>query len=168
MIFPQLPDDARVWIYTAHRSLTEQESHQLVALLTPFLQQWTYHGKPVQGAADVLYHRFLVIGASDPEISGCGIDASTRAVEDAGKALDIQWLSSLTVCYRTPSGTIEAIPRHEFRKRVRNGLITAQTPVFDTSITTLQALRTSFEKPAASSWHARIFRIPASSQIQAP
>jgi hypothetical protein len=118
----------------------------------------------VQGAATVLEDRFLVVvGAiTRGDISGCGIDASVHRVQEVADALGVTWLSPLHVFYRGAEGTVESLPRSAFRKHVAAGTITAATPVFDVSLTTLGQVRDgAFEKPAGASWHARVFRIPA-------
>ena len=56
---------------------------------------------------------------------------------------------------------MRVVPRPAFRALVRDGAVTAETPVFVTTLDSLGALRASgIERPAAESWHARVFRIP--------
>ena len=162
MWFSELPDEARLWIYAAHRTLSQAESQMLLAQLGPFLKAWQAHGLPVRGQADVLHQRFLLLAGhvAEGEISGCSIDASARAVQAAGEALGIQWLSPLWVFYRDPSGQVVHTSRGQFRQRIASGKITPAKPVFDLSLTTLGALRQhGFEKPAAQSWVARWFTL---------
>ena len=163
-LFPALPDEARCWIYIADRRLTGVEQTALLDALRPFFQGWASHGRPVQGAATCLDDRFLIVaGALTQEgtISGCGIDASVHAVEEAAARLGIKWSSPLLVFYRDTDGTVDSLPRSAFKKRVANGTVTAETLVFDVSLTMLGQLRGgAFEKPAGASWHARVFRIP--------
>jgi len=162
-LFSALPDDARLWIYVADRPLNPAEQQALRAALTPFVQTWTSHDRKVIGVMEVLHDRFLMIGAvlEKGDISGCGIDSSVHAVEEAGRSLGIKWLQGLTILFRDTQGAVQAIPRPEFRTLVRIGIVNADTPVFDPSITTVGDLRGSlFERPAGTSWHARAFQIP--------
>lgn len=164
-LFPLLSDEARCWIYIAERRLTEAEQSALLEALQPFFGGWASHGRPVQGAATVLDDRFLVVAGAIAEgaISGCGIDASVHAVEEAAADLGLAWSSPLLVFYRDADGAPHSLPRSAFRKLVADGTVTADTPVFDLSLTTLGHLRSgAFEKPAGDSWHARVFRIPQS------
>lgn len=163
-LFPTFPDEARLWIYAASRPLEEAEQARLCADLAPFFEGWTAHGHPVKGAAGIRDDRFLFVAGYVPggDLSGCGIDASIDAVEAAIRGLGASWLSSLDVLFRGPGGRVEALARPAFRAAVRRGEVTAATPVFDLSLTTVGALRAGhFERPAAASWHAAVFRIPA-------
>jgi len=162
-LFPALPDNARVWIYVSDRHLSASEQDRLLESLRPFLAQWTSHSRRVIGEALILDERFLVVAATleEGDISGCGIDKSTHAVEEAGQALGITWMSGLTLLYRDQAGVVQAVSRPEFRDLVRRGVVDADTRVFDTSLTTLAELRNgNLEKPAGASWHSRTFQIP--------
>ncbi len=154
-----LSDDARLWIYPAERPLSPSEQTELRDVLDRFCMGWASHGRPVRGAAEVLYDRFLVIAAEIPggDISGCGIDASSEIVRKTGQGLGIEWLSSLVVFYRDGDG-VRALPRPAFRGLVRDGSVSGRTPVFDLGIGTLGELRAGrFERPASETWHARVF-----------
>lgn len=161
-IFPTLPDTARVWIYTADRQLSQAEQDSLLQAVRPFVEAWTSHGRRVIGEAEVLEGRFLVIASilEKGDISGCGIDASVHAVEEAGQQLGVGWLPGLHIVYRDAQGAAQTATRSEFRSLVRSGLVGAETPVFDAGVTSLGALRQGqFERPAGSSWHANAFQI---------
>ena len=47
--FDQLPDDARVWIFPAERSLSEAEQGQLLAVVDQCIDQWAAHAVPLTG-----------------------------------------------------------------------------------------------------------------------
>ena len=158
-----LPDQARLWVYAADHSLTDEERATLDGALTTFFASWKSHGRPVRGAYDIVAGRFLLIGAivEDADISGCGIDASVNVVEQAARDLDVDWLSPLHVFYRTPEGSVRAVSRSDFRQLVERGEVTTQTPVFDVSVDTVGALCDgAFEKQAGTSWHAQAFALP--------
>lgn len=162
-LFTSFPDAARLWIYAADRPLAEPERQALLDSLDGFLASWTSHGRVVRGEAQIVDDRFLLVAATlvDGDISGCGIDASVHAIEAAAEAAGVRWLSPLLVFYRSAAGGIEAVPRGVFRKAVRSGAVTAETPVFDVSLTTVGDLRgLGLERPAGAAWHAKAFRIP--------
>jgi len=163
VLFPSLPDDARLWVYVAPRSLTDEEQDAVRTRLANFIDGWSSHGRPVDGAADVLHKRFVVLAATlaDGSISGCGIDASVHAVDEIAQALDIEWIPTLDIVFRDAAGRVQHCTRAEFQALAEQGTVTVETPVFDPSITTLGALRHgSFEQPAGASWHARAFDLP--------
>jgi hypothetical protein len=162
-LFPDFPADARLWVYAADAPLSDAQQQALHAKLDAFFADWTSHGRPVRGAAQVVADRFLLVAATleGGDISGCGIDDSVHAVDALADDLGIAWLSPLHVFYRDAAGQVVACSRGTFQTRVEEGAVTADTPVFDPSITTVEALREGqFEQPAGDAWHARVFDIP--------
>lgn len=163
--FSALPDDARLWIYAADTPLDDATHSALLDRLSAFMDGWTSHEHPVEGAATILHDRFLIVAATTAgggDISGCGIDDLTRAIDDAASTLSIDWVPSLHVLYRTPDDTVTAVSRRAFQQRANDGSVTPETPVFDPSLTTLGALRDgAFEMPARESWHAQLLGTPA-------
>ena len=164
-LFPDLPAEARLWIYPVDRMLDEDEQAALQEDLQAMLAGWTSHSRPVQGHVTVEAGRFLLLGAYLPnggDISGCGIDASVHAVEAVAERQGVGLLSPLLVFYRDAEGLVQAVGRPSFRRLVRAGEVTAETRVFDLSITTVGELRAGrFERPAAESWHGRVFALHA-------
>ena len=62
------------------------------------------------------------------------------------------------VFFRDPEGRILAEHFLDFQKLISSGRILPDTPVFDTTITTLGELRAGgLEKPFGDSWHAARF-----------
>jgi hypothetical protein len=162
-LFPDLPDAARCWVHTAATPMTEATAETLEGRMEDFIEGWASHGRSVTGRVAVLENRFLVLAATLPNgsISGCGIDGAVHAIEEAAADLQIDWMPALHVAYRGRDGSVETVSRPTFRSRVEEGEITAETPVFDPSVTELGEVRSgSFEQPAGASWHARTFSIP--------
>ncbi len=163
--FSALPDDARLWIHAAAAPLSDATRAAVLDRLSTFMDGWTSHEHAVEGAATILYDRFLVIAAAPADggkISGCGKDDLTHAVDGAASTLDIEWVPSLHVLYRTPDGDVAAVSRPEFQERADEDSVTPDTPVFDPSLATLGALRDGqFETPARESWHAQLLGTPA-------
>ncbi|HHP7239238.1 hypothetical protein [Longibacter sp.] len=161
--FPELPDKARLWIYTAADPLSEAEQSEVLDRLEGFMDSWTSHNRPVQARAAIQDDRFVILAATvaDGDVSGCGIDASVHAVDEVASDLGIAWASPLDVLYRDVEGLVHSVSRADFRQHVSDNRVDTSTPVFDPSITTLGALRDGeFEQPAGAAWHARVFQIP--------
>lgn len=162
-LFPDFQDEARCWIYAADRPLTEAEQAEIFRACNHFFEGWTSHRRGVKGAVHILFNRFLLLVAHVPDgdISGCGIDKSVHVLEKAAQQADFDWLSPLHIFFRDADGQVQHLPRPAFRKNVRAGNVTAETPVFDLGVATLGTVRhDGFEQPAGESWHARVFRIP--------
>lgn len=161
--FASFPDDARLWVYASAAPLSAQDASALTDRLQPFFADWSSHGRPVEGALRIQDDRFILIAATlaDGDISGCGIDASVHAIDEAASALGIQWVPALHVIYRDKDGTVRNASRSAFRALAQDGTVTADTPVFDVSLSTVGALRAGqFEQRAGNSWHARAFDLP--------
>ena len=60
------------------------------------------------------------------------------------------------VFYRAAGGAVRCIARGALEAAVRDGQVAADTPVFDTSLTTLGEWRERFEQPARESWVAKL------------
>ncbi len=158
--FSHLPDDARIWTYAGDRDLNELEENRTIEILQSFCASWMSHGRPVLSDAGMLESRFAVIAGHIPggDISGCGVDASVHALNQARDELGLEWLSSLTVHYRDANGAIRSVSRAAFRACVRAGDVHEKTIVFDPGIQQLRDLRAGrFELPAEETWHRRAF-----------
>ncbi len=157
-----LGDDARVWVYGLDRPLAPGERARLAAVLDAFVAGWTSHAEPVEGAWDVLEDRFLVVAARCAAgLGGCAIDDGVRAVREAAARVGVDPLRRDLVFWRTPDGWVRVDTRADFAARVAAGEVGDDTPVFDTTVSTLGDLRARFETTMARSWHARAFSRPA-------
>src|SRR5690606_33617395 len=101
----------------------------------------------------------------DGDVSGCGIDKSTRALNAAASGLGFEWLPGLTIHYRDDRGVPRSVSRPEFWRPVNEGVVTGDTLVFALSIDTVGRFRRGeFERRASSTWHARVYGIPQTEQ----
>jgi len=162
-LFPSLPDAARVWVYAAQTPLPLTVQNHLLDLIHTFMVGWRSHGRVTLGEAAILHNRFIVAGGileSGGTLSGCSIDSLTRAIESAAQTCGVSLGSPLKIFWRSSDGHIQSASRGAFRRLVRAGKVTLDTPVFDLAISELNMLRTAFEKPFGRSWHARLFKQP--------
>lgn len=162
-LFPSLPDHARMWVRAAEQPIPKDAQQAWLRHMDRFQAHWMSHGRPIRGGATVLDDWFLVASgmlAAPGNISGCGIDALMRAMTEGADALGIALGSPLLIYWRNEHGEVASLTRGAFRRLVASGTVGGETPVIDLSLTTLGELRSGFEKPFRSSWHARVFRIP--------
>ncbi len=154
-------EQTRVWIYAAARPLSEKEIGYIEKALRDFCAQWKSHGRPVQATGYVLYQRFVVVEAeeTDHSISGCAIDQTVRFVEQLGRQLHLNLLQRDFVFYEQ-DGIIESAPLDQVRQWVREGKWTAETYVFNTSLTRAVDLMHRFRLPLAQSFLARYLPRP--------
>lgn len=157
--FPALPDDARLWVFAADAPLTDSAAAVLLAEVDRFLDGWQAHGAPLTCARDWRDGRFLAVAVDQRSAgaSGCSIDGLFRALQQIGPSLGASLLPSGRLFWRDDTGSVASGERAAFIAAVTAGAVTARTPVFDTTILTAGEWRTTFERPAAESWHRRVF-----------
>lgn len=152
----QLSDDARVWVFASDRAITGPDADRMLAEVDAFLEQWHAHGTPLTSAREWRDDRFLLVAADGEGASGCSIDGLFRALKTLGPQVGAKLVTSGLVFYRDDTGTVQSLTRPQFSNAAGYGAITADTPVFDTSLTRLGDIRARFERPAGESWQAAL------------
>ena len=157
--FDELPGDARVWIFSAARELTEAEQTRLLAEVDAFIEQWGAHAVPLTAGRDLVYNQFLFIAvdqrAAGP--SGCSIDALVRRMKALQHEIGVELVDHAPVLFRRGEA-IARVPRHAFAQLAETGEVGLDTTVFNNTLTSLGEVREGrWEVPAADSWHARAF-----------
>lgn len=157
--FDELPEDARVWIFSAERKLTGSERTRLLAEVDAFIDQWGAHAVPLTAGRDLVYDQFLFIAvdqrAAGP--SGCSIDALVRQMMALQREMGVELVNHAPVLFRRGEA-IARVPRATFAELAETGEISPDTTVFNNTLTSLGDVRAGrWEVPAADSWHARAF-----------
>ena len=57
--FDVLPEDARVWIFSAERELTAVEQERMLDNVDRFIDQWGAHSVPLVAGRELQYGQFL-------------------------------------------------------------------------------------------------------------
>ncbi|WP_445384779.1 ABC transporter ATPase [Robiginitalea sp. IMCC44478] len=156
--FDSLPETARVWIYQANRTFTEEEMKSLKAELQQFLQQWTAHGADLKAGFATPYNRFIVIGLDQQQAaaSGCSIDASVHFIQSLEKKYGVNLLDRMNVSYKQGE-YIAYKPLDEFRKMAKAKAVSPKTIVFNNLVNNKYEYEQDWEVPASESWHSRFF-----------
>ena len=156
--FSALPDTSRVWIFGSDPALSRDSADRLLADVDDFLTQWKAHGVPLTCARDWSHDRFLTVGVDTTQesASGCSIDGLFRRLQGLERELHAQLLAGGRVFYRGDDGRVRAASRDEFASVASRGEASADTPVFDTTVTTAGDRRTRFETTAGASWVGRL------------
>ena len=157
--FSVFGDDSQLWVYPFREPLTEPTSRLIEQTLNGFLPTWVSHGDPVKGRFVIHEERFLLLtGDCSAGISGCAIDSSVQNFKALRDQHGLDGLDRSLVFFRDTEGRILAQHFLDFQKLTSSGRILPDTPVFDTTITTLGELRAGdLEKPFRDSWHAARF-----------
>ena len=158
-LFPQLPPDARVWVYQANRQLTADEASAIDIKANAFVQSWSSHSRKVDSFVTILYNRFIIIAANQEQfqVSGCGIDSSVKLIKEIGAAYNIDFFDRFNIAYKEGDMVVSASNRTAFEKLIAEGNVNDNTIVFNNLVTTLAELNDNWEIPMKNSWHAKVF-----------
>lgn len=159
--FDSLPDEARVWVFGSDRALTGDDAERLLSEVDRFLAQWKAHGIPLTSARDWRNEHLLTIGVDSTRegASGCSIDGLFRVLQAVERPLSARLVGGGRVFYRDPTGEVRCVPRDRLRELVTTGVLTGDTVVFDTGLTTAGEWRARFEAPARATWLGELLRV---------
>ncbi len=156
----QLPHQSRLWIFASEKPLPREHVNDFESRLTAIVDAWRAHGKALAAATEVRYDQFVFV-AADENIeapSGCSIDSLTKEIATLGNEHGVNFLSATKVFYREGTA-IRSTDRMSFKALIESGEATADTIVFNNTLTRLSELRDGqWEVPMRSSWHALAFR----------
>ena len=157
--FNTLPEESRVWIYQANRSLTEQEIQDISKKLDIFISNWTAHGSDLQSGYDIVYKRFIVIGLNQNlnKATGCSIDASVHFIQQLEKEYNIDLMDKMNVSYKQGE-YIAYKSLADFRKMAKDKAVSKKTIVFNNLVNTVAEFKENWEVPASESWHGRFLK----------
>ena len=161
--FEELPDDSRLWVFGAERSLSPAERDELLAAVDRFLDDWRAHGTPLTAARDFRDELFLLVAVDQASVpaSGCSIDAMVSVLKQIEERLGVGLVEHGAIYHRAPSGELRRSDRAGFKRLVDAGEVDGDTPVIDTTLTRVGALRAGeWERPARASWHGKAFFRP--------
>ncbi len=153
-----LSASSKVWFYFITRPLTTDEigifNHEKIE----FLSQWNTHGKANQADIQILDGKILMIVAdNDGGVSGCSIDKSVAWVKGLSAAWQIDLLDRNWVVYQADKDHTILCPLNLFWAKRKANEIKDDTLIWDTTVLTLEAFRTSFVIPFHQSWHSRMW-----------
>ena len=157
--FNELPEEARVWIFSAERPLAPGEKDRLLAHVDRFIGQWAAHDVPLTAGRDLRYDRFLFVAVDQRMAgpSGCSIDALVRRMKGLEQELGVELVNHAPVVFRA-EGEIRRVRRDQFAALASAGEVGPRTTVFDNTLTRLGDVRAGrWETPAANAWHGRAF-----------
>jgi hypothetical protein len=157
--FDQLPPDARLWIFSAARRLSDEERQRVLAEVDAFIEQWAAHDTPLTAGRDLRHDRFVFVAVDERAagVSGCSIDALVRRMEHLQSALGVELVNHAPVVYRDGQA-IARVSRERFADLAAAGAVSLDTLVFDNTLTKVGDVRAGrWEVRAADAWHARAF-----------
>lgn len=149
--------NSRVWIYQSDRNFTPAETEEINKLITGFVEQWTAHKEQVTGAGAVLHNRFVVLIADESMVgvSGCSIDSSVHFIKTLGQKYGLNFFDRLQLAYLNGEA-VQTATALQFKQLEAEGIIKADTIVFNNLVTTKAEFDTKWQIPYAGSPHQRL------------
>ena len=156
--FDALPDDARLWVFSAAADIDEFDSPKLLKAVDTFLADWAAHGHPLTCARLWRDERFLIVAVDQRTegASGCSIDGLFRTLVELEKGVGTSLVGGGLVFFRDALGLLHSLSRPDFLELARQGGVSLKTTVFDTTVSSVGDYRAKFEGPAEKSWHAQL------------
>ena len=98
-LFPEMPDESRVWTYLCNRSLNDQEANLIEDQIKKFTRSWKAHQKPLSADGQLLFNQYIVLAVDESieRISGCSIDSSVHFVKTIENNLEVDFFNRLNV-----------------------------------------------------------------------
>lgn len=160
-IFPNLPDNARVWVYQSNRVFTADEAAEVQRAIDAFVKAWTSHSRDVIADGKLLFDRFIVLCADETQfaVSGCSIDSSVRFIKDIAAKYSIDPFDRLNLAYVDANGAVQALRKPAFAQLIAEGTITDNTIVFNNLVANKAQLLSNWQVPLKDSWHAKVFAV---------
>ncbi len=146
-----------VWIYQSDKTLSAEESQYISEQMSAFFAEWHAHGKSLTARSQILHNLFLIIEI-DPAIasaSGCSIDACVNFLKKLEDGQQFTFFDRNQVACRI-NGEVTGLSTGELNEMYRSGIITGQTIVFNTLVSSHKELQENWELPLANSWHNRL------------
>lgn len=151
--FDEIDFEARLWIYQTDRLLTSEEAGTLGEMLKSVLNGWETHGKPLTASGKIFYNRFVVIAVDESREmpSGCSIDTSVNWLKEIGLEMNIDFFDR-SPAWLDNSDVVHTISLPQVKQAIKDGIIKAQTTVFDNLVQNKAQWMKRWKIPASNSW----------------
>lgn len=155
-----LEPDSRLWIYTADRYFSEEETELIREDLYEFLEKWTSHSQQLLTYGNVFHHRFLTIFVDENtagNASGCSLDTCTHFLENLGKKWNTHFFDRSKVHFLIDNEVIE-YDYSSLSQLIKDEIITKDTLVFDHTVNTKISFIKKWIHPIGDTWMKRFFK----------
>lgn len=151
-----MPAHARVWVYKSARPFSPEEQRLIVDRGAAFTATWAAHGASLDAAVDVLHDHFVVISVDEQQAraSGCSIDKSVQFIRQLERELDRTLTDRMVVVYEH-EGTVRTCRVDQVPDLLDEGVMRADTIVYNDLVASKEDLETRFRIPLRDSWMER-------------
>ena len=143
----------RIWVYTLSKELTNEQLVDFKNRCQNFVSGWTAHDVSLDASFELYQNRLLIFKVNEDKYnaSGCSIDKQLRFVKELEQNFSVELLNRLLVAYEN-NHQIEVIKSSQVKELLAANQITANTLVFDNTITQSSELTTKWKQPLQSTW----------------
>ena len=143
----------RIWIYTLSKELTNEQLVDFKNRCQNFVSGWTAHDVSLDASFELYQNRLLIFKVNEDKYnaSGCSIDKQLRFVKELEQTFSVELLNRLLVAYEN-NHQVEVIKSSQVKELLAANQITANTLVFDNTITQSSELTTKWKQPLKSTW----------------
>ncbi len=148
--------DERIWIYTLSKELSNEQLVDFKNRCQNFVSGWTAHDVSLDASFELYQSRLLIFKVNEDKYnaSGCSIDKQVRFVKELEQAFSIELLNRLLVAYEN-NNQVEVVKSAQIKELLSANIISANTLVFDNTITQSSELNTKWKQPLKSTWLAK-------------
>lgn len=155
-------NSSKIWVYTIHPNLTEEQEKNLEAELSEFCKTWTAHNKELKAFFKIIQHTILILGVDEHlnPASGCSIDKSVHFLEELELKYSLNFFNRMLFTYIEENGTFVTKNKQEFEELLSKESIHSKTNVVNTLTLTLQEWNEKGIQTIENSWMKSFFNIP--------
>jgi hypothetical protein len=148
-VFPEFPNESRLWLYPSSREMTEAERTKIDVLCKSFVEQWAAHGNKLWAGAKTISPFFLAFVVNDALTppSGCSIDASVRFVKQLEKEMQLDFFNRLKIVVEIDGNPVQQ-SYHDLETLAKDN---SDLRIFDPLISSLGKLRSNWPCPVEDS-----------------
>ena len=143
----------RIWIYTLSNKLTNEQLVDFKNRCQTFVTGWTAHDVSLDASFELYQNRLLIFKVNEEKYnaSGCSIDKQVRFVKELEQAFSLELLNRLLVAYEN-NNQVEVVKSAQIKELLSANIISANTLVFDNTITEYKQLETNWKQPLHHTW----------------
>ena len=154
---PDMPGDARVWVYMADRPLSAGEQEELHRAAAHFLEGWTSHNEPLSAGYELRHDLFFILAVDDSRVrpGGCSIDASVHFIREMEERLHVQFMNRMIFAYASAEG-MRVGRLQDLEALAASGEIIDETSICNNLVATRRELEQHWLVPFRDSWQKKM------------
>ncbi len=143
----------RIWIYTLSKELSNEQISDLKSRCQNFVSGWTAHDVSLDASFELYQNRLLIFKVNEEKYnaSGCSIDKQLRFVKELEQIFSVELLNRLLVAYEN-NHQVEVVKSSQIKDLLSSHTITANTLVFDNTVTQSSDLDIKWKQPLHKTW----------------